>query len=27
MFIFPAAFRFARWYRVLIDSALILWLI
>jgi len=27
MFIFPTAFRFARWYRVLIDSALILWLI
>ena len=27
MFIFPGAFRFARWYRVLIDSALILWLI
>ena len=27
MFISPAAFRFARWYRVLIDSALILWLI
>jgi hypothetical protein len=27
MFIFPAAFRFARWYRVLIDSALIFWLI
>jgi hypothetical protein len=27
MFIFPGTFRFARWYRVLIDSALILWLI
>lgn len=27
MFIFPAAFRFARWYRVLIDGALVLWLI
>jgi hypothetical protein len=27
MFIFPAAFRFARCYRVLIDSALIFWLI
>jgi hypothetical protein len=27
MFIFPAAFRFARWYRVLIDGVLVLWLI
>ena len=27
MFIFPSPFRFARWYRVLIDGALVLWLI
>jgi hypothetical protein len=27
MFIFPSPFRFARWYRVLIDGALALWLI
>jgi hypothetical protein len=27
MFIFPGAFRFARWYRVLIDGVLVLWLI
>jgi hypothetical protein len=27
MFIFPVAFRFARWYRVLIDGVLVLWLI
>lgn len=27
MFIFPSPFRFARWYRVLIDGALVLWII
>jgi hypothetical protein len=27
MSIFPSPFRFARWYRVLIDGALVLWLI
>ncbi len=27
MFILPTPFRFARWYRVLIDGALVLWLI
>ena len=27
MFLFPSPFRFARWYRVLIDGALVLWLL